>query len=215
MPCTIEDTYGYRSPSGSLVGIPNATIYAVPSSPNLTVLYGTDWRPLNGINPQVSGDLALRYAAVEQTDATGAWSFDLPYADGETHPSTPKAKWTLLFPDGSQLYGEVPAVPGPLSVDELIATYSWQWTNRIYVSPVTPGTFAKGTATFAGGSATAAVVFLSPFAANTYQVVLTPSVDVNDGSIPKPGWSSKTTTGFVINVDSSSFEGSVDWEAQL
>lgn len=215
MPCTIEDVYGYRNAVGDLVGTPGAEIFAIPGTPLLSVDYSGTWHLLNGLNPLISGNAALRYGMVTQTDAMGAWSLTLPYSAAETSPSTPSPKWTLLFPDSSQLFGVVPSVAGPIGPYDLITTYGWTWTNNIYVAPVTAGAYAKGTAVFAGGAATATILFASPFAANTYQVTLSPSIDSSDGSIPRPGWSNKTTTGFVINVDATSFTGSVDWEAKL
>jgi hypothetical protein len=215
MPCEIADVYGYRNATGTLVGIQAAEVYAVPSTPLLSVDYAGTWRPLNGLNPLISGSATFRYGVVSQTDATGAWSFTLPYGATETAPATPLARWTLVFPDGNALFGVVPSVAGPLGVYDLITSHGWVWANNVYVAPVTAGTFAKGTAVFVGGAATATIVFSSPFSANTYQVSLTPSVDSNDGSVPRPGWSSKTTTGFTINVDATSFTGSVDWEAKL
>ena len=58
--------------------------------------------------------------------------------------------------------------------------------------------FSKATATDPAArfaSATATIVFLSPFVLNTYQITLAPSVDSVDGTIPRVGWSDKTTSG--------------------
>ena len=216
MPSTLSDTYGYRAPDGTLVGLPNQLIYAAPGSPTYRVDYAGDYHPLNAVNPNITGgSAAVRYGVVAQTDPSGVWSFVLPYGDGETHPADPPAKWSLLFPDGSVLTGVVPPDPGPFSVDDLITDYGWTWASQVYVAPVTAGVFAKGTAVFSGGSSTATIVFLSPFVLNTYQITLAPSVDSVDGTIPRVGWSDKTTSGLTINVDSADYQGQVDWSAQL
>lgn len=216
MPCVITDILGYRAPDGTLVPLPNQLIYAAPGSPTYRVDYAGDYHALNAVNPNITGaGPAVRYGVVVQTDSSGQWSFTLPYGDGETHPADPPAKWSLLFPDGSVLTGVVPADPGPFSVDDLIETHGWTWASQVYVAPVTAGVFAKGTAVFSGGSATATIVFLSPFVLNTYQLTLAPSTDTVDGTIPRVAWANKTTTGFDVVVDSSDYVGSVDFEAQL
>lgn len=215
MPAQLQDTYSYRAPDGSVVGLENQQILAIPSSPNLTTDVGGTFYPLNARNPNISGAASFRYGVLATTNSSGVWSITLPYGATETHPSTPLAKWTLVFPDGSLLTGVVPSDAGPLSVDDLIEDHGWAWASQIYVAPVTAGVFAKGTVSFSGGSATASVVFLSPFVSNAYQVELTPSVDSNDGTIPRVAWSDKTTTGMTVNVDSENYVGSVDWEAQL
>lgn len=215
MPAQIQDSYGYRAPDGTFTGLSGQQVIAVPSSPNLTVDYSGTWRPLNGLNPNVVGSTVFKYGTVASTDASGVWSITLPYADPETHPSTPPARWSLVFPDGSILSGVVPSDAGPLAVDDLIADHGWTWASQVYVAPVTAGVFAKGTAVFSGGSATATIVFLSPFVLNTYQLTLAPSTDTNDGTIPRVGWSDKTTSGFTVAVDTSDFTGQVDWQAQL
>lgn len=216
MPSTLSDTYGYRAPDGTLVPLANQLIYAAPGSPTYRVDYAGDYHPLNAINPNITaGSAAVRYGVVAQTDSSGQWSFVLPYGDGETHPADPLAKWSLLFPDGSVLTGTVPADPGPFAVDDLITDHGWTWASQVYVAPVTAGVFAKGTAVFSGGSATATIVFLSPFVLNTYQLTLAPSVDSVDGTIPRVAWANKTTTGFDLVCDTADYQGQVDWSAQL
>jgi hypothetical protein len=214
MSCQLSDSYGYRAPDGTFTGLPNNQIYAVPSSPNLTVSYSGTWHPLNGLNPNISGSPAFKYGAVAQTNSAGLWSFTLPYATTETHPAAPPAQWTLVFPDSSMLTGVVPAMAGPLAVDDLISTYGWAWASSIYVAPVTAGSFAKGTAQFSLAG-TATITFLSPFVTNGYQIELTPSVDSVDGTIPRAAWSSKTGSGFQIVLDTTAFTGSCDWTARL
>lgn len=215
MPATLTDVYGYRTASGTLVGIAAETILAVPSTPLLSIDYAGDWHPLNGINPLVGGGPPERYGVTTQTNGTGDWTLVLPCAS-ETEPTSPAARWTLLFPDGNGLSGVVPNDPGPFGLRDLIKDHGWVWTANVYVAPVTAGTFAKGTAVFSGGSATATILFVGgAFAANTYTLTFGPSVDTNDGSIPRTGWSSKTTTGFQLACDTADFVGSVDWEAKL
>lgn len=216
MACEIADQLGYRSAAGTFTGLVGQPILAVPSSPLLTVDYAGTWRPLNGINPNITGGSPYQYGVSTTTGGSGAWSLTLPYGATETEPASPLAKWTILFPDQNAISGVVPDDPGPLSVRDLIADWGWTWAANVYVAPVTSGTFAKGTAVFSGGSATATILFVGgAFAANTYTLTFGPSVDTNDGSIPRPGWSSKTTTGFQLAVDSADFVGSVDWEAKL
>ena len=198
------------------MGLASQTIQAVPSSPLLVYDYAGDWRPGNGVNPLVGGGAPYQYGVTTQTSGTGSWTLVLPYGATETEPADPLARWTILFPDGNGLSGVVPDDAGPLGVRDLIHDHGWEWANNVYVAPVTAGSFAKGTATFSGGSATATILFVGGgFASNAYQVQLTPSTDTNDGSIPRVGWASKTTTGFTINLDTADASVSVDWQAQL
>lgn len=216
MACTLEDVYGYRSAAGTLVGLASQPILAVPSSPLLVYDYAGDWRPGNGINPNIVGSAPLQYGVSTTTSGSGAWSLTLPVGSTETEPADPLARWTILFPDGNGLSGVVPDDPGPLSVRDLVKDHGWVWTANVYVAPVTAGTFAKGTAVFSGGSATVTILFVGgAFVSNTYTLTFGPSVDTNDGSIPRVGWSSKTTTGFQLACDTADFVGSVDWEAKL
>lgn len=215
MSTDLSDVYGYRSPGGILVGIPGAQIFAVPADPLVTVSYAGTWRPLNGLNPNVFSGGPLRYGVVIVTDPTGAWSVTLPSSTTEVSPAAPALVWNLIFPDGSILSGTVPDVAGPLDLKTLVLTYGWRWASKIYVAPVTPGTLARGTATFAGGAATAAIIFAAPFADSTYGIKLTPSADLGDGTIPRVAWMNKSKTGFTITTDTGAFSGYVDWEAAL
>lgn len=216
MPCTVTDKYGYRSAAGTLVPLPTQTIIAVPSSPLLTYDFDGDWRPGNAINPLITGGPPYQYGVTTQTAPDGSWSLTLPYAEGETEPADPPARWTLLFPDGSALAGVVPDEAGPLGVRDLVKAHGWEWTANVYVAPVTAGSLARGTAVFSGGSATATILFVGdPFDANTYVLTLGASVDSNDGSLPRVAWSAKTTTGVVLHVDSADYVGRVDWRAEL
>lgn len=215
MPCEIADVYGYRKPDGTLVGIPDALIYAVPSDPLAAVDYGGDWHTLNGLNPNVFGGPSTRYAVLIRTGLSGDWTVTLPYAATETDPGAPPMQWSLLFPDGSILAGAVPSETGPLDLKALRTLHGWRWLSQVYVTPVTPGTFAKGTAAFAGGATVATIVFLTPFASSAYQISLAASADTVDGTIPRVGWANKTATGFEIHTDTAGYAGLVDWGAQL
>lgn len=214
MPCTITDKLGYRAPDGTFTPLPNQQVIASPGSPDYRVSYGGTYRPLIGQNPNITS-AALKYGTIAQTDASGQYSFTLPYGAGETNPAVPELKWSIVFPDGSILTGSVPSTAGPVTVDDLLGSYGWVWASQVYVAPVTAGVFAKGTAVFSGGSTTATIVFLSPFVDNTYQIELTPSTDTNDGTIPRVAWANKTTTGFDVVIDTSGYVGAVDYEAQL
>ena len=81
------------------------------------------------------------------------------------------------------------------------------------LTPASKGALARGTATFTA-SDSATVLFAPPFAANTYVVKLTPSLDNDTDELPVVGYANKTTTGFEIKL-SDAFTGTVDWEAAL
>jgi hypothetical protein len=113
------------------------------------------------------------------------------------------------------LTGEVPAVAGPLTVDDLVETYGWGWASSVYVAPVTAGVFAKGTVLFTGASATVSVLFTSPFASNAYQIMIGSSVDGTTAEPMQVSWTNKTATGFDLVAKDAAYVGSVDWSAHL
>lgn len=208
--CTITDKVGYFAADGSFVGSQSQTVYAVPDASWRTVDVSGTYRPL-GINPVIT-TAAYQRGRYSITDSTGQFSFALPYPTSE-HPASPAATWTIVLPSGDMWSGAVPAVAGPLTLDDLRLTYSWTQVNAVYVAPVTPGTLARGTATFSAATS-ATVVFGTAFAANTYSIKLSPSVDSSTGNVPVMAWDSKTTTGFSI-VSSGVVTCSCDWEAVL
>lgn len=212
MACTITDTYGYRAAGGTLVGKANMTIYAIPSSNTTTISYAGTFRPMTAINPLISGPSANQRGVTTTTDANGSFTIVLPYLSTETHPST-GVKWTIIFPDGQGVAGEVPAVAGPLKIDDLIQAHGWAWMSQVYVAPVTPGTLARGSSAFTGASDTVSIVFGTAFASSGYIVKLAASYDSNTNTIA--WYSGKTTTGFDIKVSDAAYVGTVDWEAVL
>lgn len=211
MPCTITDRLGYRSAAGTFTALTGQLVYAVPATQTERVSYAGTYRPLIGVNPLITSD-AFRYGAMATTDSNGEYSFVLPYGASETKPTTNNA-WTIIFPDGSQVYGVVPSVAGPLTIDDLISTYSWVWSSDRYVAPVTPGTLVRGVATFTAATS-ATITFSASFASTSYVIKLTPSVDSSTGNVPAVGYGSKTTTGFVIHT-TGVFTGTCDYEAVL
>lgn len=209
--CQIIDAVGYTSPTGTFVGSPGQVVYAVPDASWRTFDVGAGvYRPL-GVNPTINV-AALQRGRVAVTDASGAWEFDLPYP-AASHPASPATTWSIQLPSGDIWSGQVPAVAGPLTLDDLRATYSWVQLNAVYVAPVTPGTLIRGTATFTAAS-TASILFSVPFASSAYGIKLTPSVDSVTGNIPAVGYDNQTTTGFDI-VTSGVFTGTVSYEAVL
>ena len=212
----IQDKWTYLpgTSSGARTAISGAVIIAVPGASTLRLQDSGGAYRVTGSNPLITSS-ALQNGIYAQTDAAGSFSMYLPQK-GSSKPSTlPEPQWTILLPDGKMLSGAVPNVSGPLTLDDLITTYSWVWSQSVYVAPVTPGTLARGTIAFVAQTSNP-VVFppTAPFPSSAYQIYLTPSVDSGTGNVPQAGWSSKTTTGFVINV-SGVFTGSVDWEAVL
>lgn len=207
----MTDILGYRSSAGALVPLTSQTIIAIPAAQTERVSYSGTYRPLVGVNPNIT-TAAYRYSVYAITDGSGEYTFVLPYGASETKPTTNNA-WSIVFPDGSIVYGVVPSVAGPLTIDDLISTYSWVWASSTYVAPVTPGTLVRGTASFVAASS-ASVLFSTAFASSAYVIKLTPSVDSVTGNIPAVGYDNQTTTGFDI-VTSGVFTGTVSYEAVL
>lgn len=209
--CEITDRVGYFSPTGTFIGQENQLVYAVPDASWRAVdASGSVYRPL-GINPNITTE-AYQRGRVATTDSNGEFTFNLPYPAAE-HPASPTPIWTIVLPSGDQWEGIVPAVAGPLTLDDLRTTYSWVQANSIYVAPVTPGTLVRGIATFTA-AATVSILFSVPFTAATYNIKLTPSVDSGTGTVPVVGFDNQTTTGFDI-VTTGVFTGTVCWEAVL
>lgn len=209
----IADVYGYRVAGGTVTGVASQPILAVPESATMVFDYAGTWKPNTTLNPLINADIALRRGVYMLTDPTGAWSVTLPEVT-ESQPSTPEPKWSLLFPDGQVLTGVVPVGPGPYTVHDLVLTYAWVWSSRVYVAPVVAGSFAQGQVTFAGASASASVLFASAFATPPL-IAVTTSIDSVDSTLPKVAYANVTTTGFDIYVDPSTFTGTVDWQARL
>jgi hypothetical protein len=213
MPCDIKISVGYRTNTGSFTGLPNLSVIAVPSANTQTYSYAGTWRENVVSNPGIVGNAALNHGQIAVTDVNGECTHTLPYSSGETHPASPEARWSLLFPDGQILSGEVPSVAGPLRVDDLVQTYGWSWSSSVYVAPVTPGTLARGIASFTGASSSVTILFSSPFVSSGYGLKLAPSYDA--ATEPKVYYSNKSATGFDIVVSDSAYVGTVDWEATL
>lgn len=210
MPCLITDNYQYYDNLLTPVPLPSQTILAIPSADYMRIPISAVPRLL-GVNPDITA-LALRYGIVAITDGTGEFNFTLPYA-ADTLPASPVPEWTLLFPDGRMFTGAVPSVAGPLTVNDLIESHGWVPSNSVYVSPVTPGQLARGSAPISAGT-TATVTFVSPFASNAYVITLTCSIDSVTGDTMTANYDNKTTTGFDI-ITAGEFTGTVDWEARL
>jgi len=211
--CEITDKYAPRSgaSAGGLTPVQNAVITAVPGANNYRATdSGGTYRPV-AANPAIT-TAPWKFGMQAQTDSSGTWTLYLPQK-GSTRPSSPAPQWTIILPDGRQLYGEVPNVSGPLSLDDLINTYSWAWSNTTYIAPVTPGTLVRGIATFTAADYVD-VAFTVSFATNLYVVKLTPSVDSGTGDIPAVAYSAKATSSFRINTNGL-FTGTVDYEAVL
>lgn len=208
--CEIQDAVGAWSAAGTFTGTPGLIVYAIPDASWRTYDVSGTYRPL-GINTAISV-AAYQRGRTATTDASGVWSHFLPYPTS-TYPTTPAPVWSIVLPSGDIWSGEVPAVAGPLTLKTLEQTYNWAQTGSIYVAPVTPGTLAEGIATFTAAT-TAAILFSTPFASDTYRITLTPSVDSVTGNIPAVGYASKTTSGYTI-TSTGVFTGKVDWTAKL
>lgn len=211
--CQLTDTWGYHTgaSAGAITGIQGATIIGVPDMNTRRFTdSGGAYRP-TAPNPNIT-TAAYQQGIPVTTDSNGQWTMYLPQTSS-SKPTSPTPQWSLIFPDGKILTGAVPNVAGPLTVDDLITTYSWTWASSIYVAPVTPGTLVRGSATFTAATS-ATITFSTAFASSAYQIFLTASVDSVTGNIPVPGWSSKSASGFNI-VLPGTFTGTVDYEAVL
>ena len=113
MPCTVTDRIGYRSSAGAHTAQANLSVIAVPSSTAQTYDYTGTWRPNAANNPLIVGSPALNHGQIATTNANGEFTLVLPYVT-ETHPLSPEAQWTILFPDGQMVKGVVPAAAGTM-----------------------------------------------------------------------------------------------------
>lgn len=211
MPCNITDKLTYYAPDLTPQPLANQQVLAVPGGDFYRIKVSGVYRMLS-LNPDITSS-GFKFGISTLTDSNGEFSLSLPYAATETHPTQPTPQWSLVLPDGRIISGVVPSDTGPLVIDTLITTYGWVVNDAVYVAPVTAGRLARGTASFSGAK-TATVLLEPPFAASSYQIKLTPSLDSVTGQVAEVAWSSKSTSGFTINV-SDSFSGSVDWEATL
>jgi len=214
MPCTITDKIGYRTAAGVHTAIPNLPVYAVPGLSALTFDTGGTYRPNAARNPLIVGNPALDHGQIAITDGSGQFSLTLPYAT-ETHPSSPEPYWTILFPDGQMVSGVVPSVAGPLTVDDLIQTYGWRWVSSVYIAPVTPGSLARGIATFSGASNRVSIVFVPAFVSAPTAITIASSVDSGTGEPMLVSYDNMTASGFDLVAKDATYAGSVSWSAGL
>ncbi len=215
MATTITDKVGYRTSAGALVGLASLQVYAIPSSTAQTYSYSGTWRPNVGLNPNIVGNPGLSHGEVAVTNSVGEFTLVLPDASAETHPVSPEAQWTLLFPDGQMLTGVVPAAAGPFGVDDLVQTYGWRWSSSIYAAPVTPGSVARGVVSFSGSSNSATVLFVPAMAASDYLITLASSVDTNRDEPMEVSFKNVSTSGFDIIAKDAAYVGTVRWSATL
>lgn len=208
--CEITDTVNYWAADGTIVGIANARVYAVPGSSASRYDNGSGVYRTLGVNPLIE-TLAYQRGRLAITDGSGSFTFDLPQMSS-THPSTPDPYWTIVLPSGDQWYGVVPDAAGPFTIDDLATTYDWIQTNTVYVQPTTQGAFSKGLASFTAQT-TVSVVFATAYDTTDYEISLTPSVNALT-DMPPVSWSytNKSTTGFDILIGED-FTGTVDWTA--
>ena len=198
MACQIQDYLSSYQNDLTPISLSGQQVYAVPSSDQLRILVSGSYRILSD-NPNITNPL-YKKGIVATTNIMGQFSLILPYGATETKPINPDGKWSLVFPDGRILSGEVPTVAGPLTLDTLISMYGWVWTTAAVYTPPASGVEARGTAVFTA-SQMANIVFLVPMVSSAYQIELSISEDtLFPGTAPSVFWSSKTTTGFTINT---------------
>lgn len=210
--CIITDRCVYWAPNGSIIAIENAPVYAIPDSTARRYDDGIGTYRTLGVNPEII-TVGWERGRRALTDGTGTFSFSLPQSVGSTHPADPEAIWTIVLPSGDQWFGVVPAVAGPLTIDQLVETYGWTQTNTIYTQPTTQGAFTKGIVTFVNAN-TQTVLFLDEYDIDSYIIKLTPSINALTGNPLEraPSYTNKSTTGFDI-VLGEDFTGTIDWVA--
>lgn len=212
MPCEITDNLYYYSNSLTPVALTQQTVLAIPAADFYRISVASNYRIL-GANPNIT-TAAYKFGIVTLTNGSGEFTLTLPYGATETKPTSPAAEWSIVLPDGRVVTGVVPSDAGPLTIDDLISSHGWEFNTSVYVAIPTPGTLIRGTAVFTAASSAAVTFGGAPLASSAYIIKLTPSIDTDTSEPPAVGWSSKTTTGFTINV-SGVFTGSVDWEVNL
>lgn len=209
--CTITDKIGYWGASGTFVGSQGAQVYAIPDLSSRRYDDGTGTFRTLGINPSITV-AAYQLGRIATCDATGTYTFNLPYGSTATHPSSPTPIWSLVFPNGLIVSGEVPADPGPFTVDDLVQSWDWTYSNEVYVAPIAPGQLATGQATFSAASSVT-IVFADEFT-DPPLISLTASVDSLTDEVVAVSYANVTTTGFDIIVPGV-FSGTVCWQASL
>lgn len=111
MPCVITDVATNTNPAGGAVPLPGVTIIAQPAGVPLFELVGGNFREV----PQPARSVV--------TDASGNWSFTLPWPS-EQDPST--TQWQIITPDRAVWQGTVPeGVAGPLTLHALKNLHGW------------------------------------------------------------------------------------------
>lgn len=212
--CTITDQYGYLAADGTFVPLPGQQIFAVPDSNERRFDFSGTYRLL-APNPDIRSE-AYRFGTVATTDAGGEYTFVLQDASTSTHETSPLAKWNIILPDGRIVTGEIPAVAGPITVDDLIESHDWVITSHAEVLAPTSGVEAFGVETFSGQDSKTVTFAGSGMANNGYTIELTASADTGTGELVQVAYdeSSVSTSGFDI-VMADVFTGTVRWRVKL
>ena len=211
MPTQITGLLGSPDPSGILLPLGLATLYASPSQPRqLRIQYGG-----MGEFVLVAANTALpapyQYGFATSTDSGGTYDFNLPL-DTEIHtPDLASFRWNLTLPDGSVYTGPPLSGAGPYTLDDLLETYGWALSSSLYVQTSVLGQVAQGTVTVTGQQSVQ-VGFTQAMPDVSYQVVCSPSQDSVTGDVPTYNVTSKTGQGFLVEL-SFPFTGTVDYIA--
>lgn len=208
MPTQITGTLASQKADGTSAPLTGAVLFVSPSSnAGLRIQYGG-----SGAFIPVVPNTALRaphqYGFDTLTDGSGVYDFKIPKA-AEIRSLDPSLKWNIALPDGTVYTGAPLSVNGPVSLDDLIQTYSWVQTQRLQVTAPLAGTEWRQTVSVAGATYFDVVFAGGGMPSAVYQVSALATRDSVTSEKVIPDVTNKTMGGFRLNFDPA-FTGSVD-----
>lgn len=212
MPTTITGTLASPKADGTTAPLASVTFYVSPSNnQGLRIQYGGSGAFIPVVQ-NTALDPPYQYGFAVTTDASGIYTFKLPLL-AEIRSPDANLKWNITLPDGTVYSGPALSAAGPVSIEDLLQTYSWQQTQGLVLTAPLSGTIQRGTATVSGAATSATVLFQGgQMPSSSYQVFVDPGKDTATQAVPEHNVTNKTQLSFVVEF-APGFTGDFDWLA--
>lgn len=210
MNCEIQDQVVTFNPDGTTTGKSGVYAYAYPEVNTILRKDASgDYRPIQQ-NIALPAEAQWGIGSVA-TSSDGEFSLKIA-RDDEQYPTG--THWILQLPDGKRYRGVPPNNAGPLSVHDLETSHGWvQIAGQVGVAGDSDGYEASGEFTLTGQDYYD-VVFATSMSSSSYTINVGLQVDTSVGGAPGWSWSSRSQTGFRINL-TAAYNGLLTWRAQV
>jgi hypothetical protein len=212
MPTSVQITVASPTAAGGS-SLLTGTLYVVPSSnAGLRIQFGGTgaFIPI-GRNSRLPAP--YQYGFAVEPDGNGVYAFTLP-KPAETKSPDANLKWSVVLPDGQVFTGPAITNSGPVSLDDLQATYGWTQSEGLVITAPLQGMLARGTRTVTAQSTVAVLFAGGNMPSAIYQVLVRASADSVTGAVPEfdVPENLKTVSGFTITF-SPGYTGTFDFLA--